>query len=137
MFRITRFWHRLKFWCIISLYGFGNLKTVKKNRDPIWNDEFQYMLEEPPTNDRIHVEVVSVSSRMGLLHPKVSTYSPHQFSSLSLLHNFFGGLKTLVVTELLREILSWSLIGHSQFCYKLIIPSMMLVWLTKRANMVA
>ena len=29
------------------------------------------MLEEPPTNDRIHVEVVS-TSRMCLLYPKVS-----------------------------------------------------------------
>ncbi|CBI19897.3 hypothetical protein VitviT2T_027910 [Vitis vinifera] len=45
-------------------------KYVKKNRDPRWEEEFQFMLEEPPTNDRIHVEVVSTSSRMGLLHPK-------------------------------------------------------------------
>ncbi|KAG5542457.1 hypothetical protein RHGRI_022106 [Rhododendron griersonianum] len=45
-------------------------KPVKKNRDPRWEEEFQFMLEEPPTNDRIHVEVVSTSSRMGLLHPK-------------------------------------------------------------------
>lgn len=45
-------------------------KTIKKNRDPRWEEEFQFMLEEPPTNDRIHVEVVSTSSRMGLLHPK-------------------------------------------------------------------
>ncbi|KAL2499313.1 Synaptotagmin-2 [Abeliophyllum distichum] len=45
-------------------------KPVKKNRDPRWDEEFQFMLDEPPTNDRIHVEVVSVSSRMGLLHPK-------------------------------------------------------------------
>lgn len=44
---------------------------MKKNRDPRWDEEFQFMLEEPPTNERIHVEVVSVSSRMGLLHPKV------------------------------------------------------------------
>lgn len=29
------------------------------------------MLDEPPTNDRLHVEVVSTSKRMGLLHPKV------------------------------------------------------------------
>lgn len=28
------------------------------------------MLEEPPTNDRIHVEVISNSSRLNLLHPK-------------------------------------------------------------------
>jgi hypothetical protein len=44
---------------------------VKRNRDPRWEEEFQFMLDEPPTDDRIHVEVVSVSSRMGLLHPKV------------------------------------------------------------------
>ncbi|KAL2512840.1 Synaptotagmin-2 [Abeliophyllum distichum] len=45
-------------------------KPVKKSRDPRWEEEFQFMLEEPPTNDRIHVEVVSTSSRMGLRHPK-------------------------------------------------------------------
>lgn len=45
-------------------------KPVKKNRDPRWEEEFQFTLDEPPTNDRIHVEVVSTSSRMGLLHPK-------------------------------------------------------------------
>nr|XP_027091681.1 synaptotagmin-2 isoform X2 [Coffea arabica] len=45
-------------------------KPVKKNRDPRWEEEFQFMLDEPPTDDRIHVEVVSTSSRMGLLHPK-------------------------------------------------------------------
>ncbi|KAF5462144.1 hypothetical protein F2P56_018174, partial [Juglans regia] len=45
-------------------------KHVKKNRDPRWDEEFQFMLEEPPTKDRLHVEVLSASSRMGLLHPK-------------------------------------------------------------------
>ncbi|CAK9148303.1 unnamed protein product [Ilex paraguariensis] len=45
-------------------------KPVKKNRDPRWDEEFQFLLEEPPTNDKLHVEVVSISSRMGLLHPK-------------------------------------------------------------------
>jgi hypothetical protein len=44
---------------------------VKKNRDPRWEEEFEFMLEEPPTKDRLHFEVVSASSRMGLLHPKV------------------------------------------------------------------
>lgn len=47
-------------------------KLVKKNRDPRWEEEFQFMMDEPPTNDRIHVEVVSNSTRMGLLHPKES-----------------------------------------------------------------
>lgn len=45
-------------------------KHVKKNRDPRWEEEFQFMLEEPPINDRIYVEVLSASSRLGLLHPK-------------------------------------------------------------------
>ncbi|XP_004291348.1 PREDICTED: synaptotagmin-2 isoform X1 [Fragaria vesca subsp. vesca] len=46
-------------------------KHVRKNRDPRFNEEFNFMLEEPPkAHDRLHVEVVSTSSRMGLLHPK-------------------------------------------------------------------
>ncbi|KAK6115725.1 hypothetical protein DH2020_007994 [Rehmannia glutinosa] len=45
-------------------------KTVKKNRDPRWEEEFQFVLDEPPSNDRIHVEVISTSKRMGLRHPK-------------------------------------------------------------------
>ncbi|XP_062101238.1 synaptotagmin-2-like isoform X2 [Humulus lupulus] len=45
-------------------------KHVKKNRDPRWDEEFSFTLDEPPTNDKLYVEVVSVSSRMGLLHPK-------------------------------------------------------------------
>ncbi|GAB2292186.1 Synaptotagmin-2 [Dionaea muscipula] len=45
-------------------------KVVKKNRDPRFNEEFEFTLDEPPVNDRLHVEVISVSSRLGLLHPK-------------------------------------------------------------------
>jgi Ca2+-dependent lipid-binding protein len=47
-------------------------KRVKKNRDPRWAEEFQFLLDEPPTKEKLHVEVVSVSSRIGLLHPKES-----------------------------------------------------------------
>ena len=43
---------------------------MKKNRDPRWEEEFQFMVDEPPTNDKMHVEVVSTSSR-NLLHSKV------------------------------------------------------------------
>ncbi|KAJ6896901.1 hypothetical protein NC651_022945 [Populus alba x Populus x berolinensis] len=46
-------------------------KRVKKNRDPRWEEEFQFTLEEPPVNAKLHVEVVSTSSRIGLLHPKM------------------------------------------------------------------
>ncbi|KAK6946425.1 C2 domain [Dillenia turbinata] len=47
-------------------------KHLKKSRDPRWEEEFQFTLDEPPSDDKMHVEVVSVSSRMGLLHPKES-----------------------------------------------------------------
>ncbi|XP_021287165.1 synaptotagmin-1-like isoform X2 [Herrania umbratica] len=47
-------------------------KHVKRNRDPRWEEEFTFMLDEPPTNDKLHVEVLSSSSRIGLLHPKES-----------------------------------------------------------------
>ncbi|KAL3840203.1 hypothetical protein ACJIZ3_024794 [Penstemon smallii] len=47
-------------------------KPVKKSRDPRWEEEFQFTLDEPPMNDRVHVEVISISKRMGLLHPKES-----------------------------------------------------------------
>ncbi|KAF3656021.1 Synaptotagmin-1 [Capsicum annuum] len=45
-------------------------KQVKKNRDPRWEEEFTFVLEEAPVNDRVHMEVVSSSTRIGLLHPK-------------------------------------------------------------------
>nr|GEW99855.1 synaptotagmin-2-like isoform X1 [Tanacetum cinerariifolium] len=47
-------------------------KPVKKNRDPRWDEEFTFTLEEPPTNEKMHLEVVSTSKRMGLIHPKES-----------------------------------------------------------------
>ncbi|XP_010555231.1 PREDICTED: synaptotagmin-1 [Tarenaya hassleriana] len=47
-------------------------KQVKKNRDPRWGEEFTFMLEEPPVRDKMHVEVLSTSTRIGLLHPKES-----------------------------------------------------------------
>ncbi|XVE99297.1 hypothetical protein REPUB_Repub03eG0186600 [Reevesia pubescens] len=34
-------------------------KMMKRTRDPLWNEEFQFMLEEPPLNEKIHIEVMS------------------------------------------------------------------------------
>ncbi|XP_022146285.1 synaptotagmin-1-like isoform X2 [Momordica charantia] len=45
-------------------------KRIKKNRDPRWEQEFQFLLDEPPKKDKVHIEVVSTSSKIGLLHPK-------------------------------------------------------------------
>ncbi|CAL9101812.1 synaptotagmin-2-like [Musa acuminata AAA Group] len=41
-------------------------KCLKKNRDPRWEEEFQYMCEEPPTNDKMHVEVLSKPPSIGI-----------------------------------------------------------------------
>ncbi|KAJ3678506.1 hypothetical protein LUZ60_002309 [Juncus effusus] len=34
-------------------------KVIKKSRDPRWDEEFQFILEEPPTDEKIHIEVMS------------------------------------------------------------------------------
>ncbi|XAR72705.1 hypothetical protein NMG60_11019436 [Bertholletia excelsa] len=49
-----------------------NPYQIKKNRDPRWEEEFHFLLDEPPTNNKLHVEVESTSTRIGLLHPKES-----------------------------------------------------------------
>ncbi|KAL4187395.1 hypothetical protein AMTRI_Chr09g38820 [Amborella trichopoda] len=41
-------------------------KHLKKNRDPRWEEEFKFRLEEPPVNDRLHVEVISKPSTIGI-----------------------------------------------------------------------
>ncbi|XP_020115310.1 synaptotagmin-1-like [Ananas comosus] len=43
---------------------------IKKNRDPRWEEEFQFVCEEPPINDKIHVEVLSRPPNKGILHSK-------------------------------------------------------------------
>lgn len=40
-------------------------KTIKKTRDPQWGEEFQFMLEEPPVNEKIHVQVMSKRTSFG------------------------------------------------------------------------
>ncbi|XP_057805412.1 synaptotagmin-3-like [Salvia miltiorrhiza] len=41
-------------------------KTVKKTRNPYWNEEFQFVLDEAPVKDYIKIEVVSKRRRMGV-----------------------------------------------------------------------
>ncbi|KAG9445632.1 hypothetical protein H6P81_011760 [Aristolochia fimbriata] len=45
-------------------------KVIKKTRDPTWNEEFQFMLEEAPLDEKIHIEVMSKRSGFGF-HSKV------------------------------------------------------------------
>jgi hypothetical protein len=46
------------------------LQHIKKNRDPRWEKEFEFVCEEPPINDKLHVEVISRPSSIGI-HSKV------------------------------------------------------------------
>ncbi|KAF0892179.1 hypothetical protein E2562_013532 [Oryza meyeriana var. granulata] len=45
-------------------------KVIKKNRDPRWEDEIEFVCEEPPANDKLHVEVLSKPPKKGLIHGK-------------------------------------------------------------------
>lgn len=42
-------------------------QTMKRTRNPLWNEEFQFMLEEPPLEEKIHVEVLSKRGRISFL----------------------------------------------------------------------
>lgn len=46
-------------------------KMMRKTRDPLWNEEFQFMLEEPPVSDKIHIKVLSKRTGIGF-HSKES-----------------------------------------------------------------
>uniref|UniRef100_A0A0E0MK10 C2 domain-containing protein n=1 Tax=Oryza punctata TaxID=4537 RepID=A0A0E0MK10_ORYPU len=41
-------------------------KHIKKNRDPRWEQEFQFVCEEPPINDKMQIEVISRPPSIGI-----------------------------------------------------------------------
>ncbi|KAL7148597.1 hypothetical protein ABFS83_06G189500 [Erythranthe nasuta] len=45
-------------------------KMVRKTRDPLWNEEFQFLLEEPPLQEKIHIKVMSKRTSISF-HSKV------------------------------------------------------------------
>jgi hypothetical protein len=48
----------------------GVLQVIKKIRDPIWDQSFQWQLDEPPMEDQVHVEVMSKNTGLHM-HSKV------------------------------------------------------------------
>jgi Ca2+-dependent lipid-binding protein len=46
--------------------------VMKKNRDPRWDKEFTWQLEDSPVNDRLHIEVHSKGSSMNMVHRQES-----------------------------------------------------------------
>jgi len=46
--------------------------VIKKNRDPRWDTEFTWQLEDSPVGDRLHIEVHSKGSSMNMVHRQES-----------------------------------------------------------------
>uniref|UniRef100_A0A2P2JKL9 Uncharacterized protein MANES_10G047400 n=2 Tax=Rhizophora mucronata TaxID=61149 RepID=A0A2P2JKL9_RHIMU len=42
-------------------------KMMKRTRDPRWNEEFQFMLDQPPLREKIHVEIASKRTSFSFL----------------------------------------------------------------------
>ncbi|CAN0825508.1 SYT3 [Linum grandiflorum] len=42
-------------------------KVIRKTRDPRWNEEFQFMIDQPPLREKIHVEVLSKRTRFSFI----------------------------------------------------------------------
>lgn len=62
------------------------LQMLRKTRDPRWNEEFQFMLDEPPLDQKVHIEVLS--KRTGLsFRLKVCEFN-HLYLAISSSNNF-------------------------------------------------
>ncbi|KAG6696984.1 hypothetical protein I3842_09G176300 [Carya illinoinensis] len=44
---------------VLQLHVYDWEKLIKKTRDPCWNEEFQFVLEQAPLKEKIHIEVMS------------------------------------------------------------------------------
>ena len=60
---------------------FKFIQTMKKTRHPRWNEEFQFMLEEPPQHEKIHIEVLSRRKNFSFLS-KVPFHYPHSLQDI-------------------------------------------------------
>jgi hypothetical protein len=61
------------------------VQVIRKARDPRWNEEFQFVMDEAPVDEKIHIQVRS--RRRGLLpfHNKVKRLATITFCNSSAL----------------------------------------------------
>ena len=64
--------------------AFKSLQMLKKTRHPRWNEEFQFMLEEPPLHEKIDIEVMSKRKTFSFLSKVPFRFSLHDKSSYPL-----------------------------------------------------
>ncbi|KAL5569341.1 hypothetical protein UlMin_025916 [Ulmus minor] len=60
-------------------------KTIRRTRNPCWNEEFQFMLEEPPLHEKIHVEVMS--KRGGIIFSSKESLGHVEINLSDVVHN--------------------------------------------------
>ncbi|CAI0426851.1 unnamed protein product [Linum tenue] len=60
-------------------------KLMKKTRNPKWNEEFQFVLDEPPLKEKIHIQVMSRRTGFGF-RPK-ETLGHVEISLVDVIHN--------------------------------------------------
>ncbi|GMH11260.1 hypothetical protein Nepgr_013101 [Nepenthes gracilis] len=60
-------------------------KIIHKSRDPRWNEQFQFMIEEPRSNDKIHIEVLS--KRRLFIFPRKESLGLIDVSLSDVVHN--------------------------------------------------
>ncbi|KAK1416621.1 hypothetical protein QVD17_32412 [Tagetes erecta] len=49
-------------------------KRIKRSRDPKWNEEFEFMVEEAPIQDKIHIKIMSRRTRMSFYYKESLGY---------------------------------------------------------------
>lgn len=81
------------------------MQSVKKSRNPRWEEEFQFMLEYVPTDDKLLVEVISASSRISLLHPKVKNKKRLLFLVRANHDNDANGITIVIIQSRITIIL--------------------------------
>ncbi|CAI0426856.1 unnamed protein product [Linum tenue] len=62
------------------------IKLMKKTRNPKWNEEFQFVLDEPPLKEKIHIQVMSRRTGFGF-RPKQETLGHVEISLVDVIHN--------------------------------------------------
>ncbi|XP_031257453.1 synaptotagmin-3-like isoform X1 [Pistacia vera] len=60
-------------------------KLIKKNRNPLWNEEFQFMLEDAPLHEKIHIEVMS--KRTGFRFRALESLGYVEINLTDVVHN--------------------------------------------------
>ncbi|KAJ8499144.1 hypothetical protein OPV22_009696 [Ensete ventricosum] len=94
-------------------------KHIKNNRDPRWEEEFQFVCEEPPVDDKMQVEVLSKAPTIGIYSKEILGYVT--ISLADVVNNKRTNRNKFHDVNLMTKIIksSWvygSLIGSDFFC---------------------